>query len=180
VPATGQPPTTLTRRTPRLRWARRPPRTRPRLEVRGPDKTGEICAQRPTCAAVTDPTLQPFVAPPVRGLGLKPLRETDGRRITLFAFVLLDDDGVPPQRGLPSTGIAQKIGLQAGAHAGGGVHGVLAVAVPHTAAERHLRQVALAQPLAPNSSASVGHAKSSAATVNSSGLTPGANQPDTG
>jgi hypothetical protein len=38
-------------------------------------------------------------------------------------------------------------GLQAAAHAGGGVQGVLAVAVLDAAAERHLRQVALAQPL---------------------------------
>src|SRR3712207_4467090 len=53
-------------------------------------------------------------------------------------------DGVLPQRGLPPAGIAEQIGLQAAAHAGGGVQGVLAVAVLHTAAERHLRQAALA------------------------------------
>jgi hypothetical protein len=62
----------------------------------------------------------------------------------------VDDDGedrVLPQRGLSPAGIAQRIGLQAAAHAGGGVQGVLAVAVLHPAAERHLRQQALAQPL---------------------------------
>src|SRR3954463_1072918 len=69
---------------------------------------------------------------------------------TLCRRPAVDDDGVDgvlPQRGLPPTGIPQKIGLQAAAHTGGGVHGVLAVAVLHTAAERHLRQIALAQPL---------------------------------
>jgi hypothetical protein len=62
----------------------------------------------------------------------------------------VDDDGedrVLPQRGMSPAGIAQRIGLQAAAHAGGGVQGVLAVAVLHPAAERHLRQQALAQPL---------------------------------
>src|SRR3954449_3346818 len=56
-------------------------------------------------------------------------------------------DGVLPQRGLPPAGVVEEIGLQATAHAGGGVEGVLTVPVLDAAAERRLGQIALAKPL---------------------------------
>jgi cytochrome c1 len=56
-------------------------------------------------------------------------------------------DGVLPQRGLPPAGVAEQVGLQAAPHASGGVEGVLAVAVLYAAAEPHLGQAVLSQPL---------------------------------
>jgi hypothetical protein len=56
-------------------------------------------------------------------------------------------DGVLPQRGLPPAGIAEQIGLEAAPQASCGVEGVLAVAMLYAAAEPHLRQVVLSQPL---------------------------------
>src|SRR3954470_16237477 len=65
---------------------------------------------------------------------------------TLCRRPAVDDDGVDgvlPQRGLPPACVAEQIGLQAAAHARRGAEGVLTVAVFDTAAERHLRQIAL-------------------------------------
>src|SRR5688572_3471329 len=53
----------------------------------------------------------------------------------------VDDEcehGVLPERGLPPAGVVEEIGLQAAAHAGGCVEGVLTVAVLDAAAKRRL------------------------------------------